>query len=307
MELAVVSPGEKNGAEGGALQVVTQVVGLLAGLATVVYATGAIVLALRLKFELLPWGNVVSQLPREFLLSVGAGQVLIPALAIGAGYGLLRLLFRRGRLARDPARLRDEGNKRREAILGYLSTFAAMLVPTAVVLGFRLRAHRGLPLHHLTRNEVVVLCLGFAVFLLFAAIVARESRAALFRIPRGVRTWSASRQAAVVAGLCAVFAIPAMIAAAACVPFTEAKACTVDGYEERGLLVGETSDRIYLGELSELHRRLAVLPLSKVEETFIGDEAWEATCEYPSDVVDTPDPDEADGGDPLRGPRNSSP
>ena len=53
-------------------------------MAGLIYVTGGAVLALRLAFQNLPALGVVGQLPHGFLFSIGASQVVIPALAIGA-------------------------------------------------------------------------------------------------------------------------------------------------------------------------------------------------------------------------------
>jgi hypothetical protein len=61
----------------------------------------------------------------------------------------------------------------------------------------------------------------------------------------------------------------------------EAKICTTDDFTERGSLVGQAGDRIYLGEETALKdRRLAFFPLSQVEEVFIGHFASTATCDF---------------------------
>jgi hypothetical protein len=114
--------------------VVTQIAGLFAALAAVIYATGAVVLALRLAFVQLPWGNVVSQLPREFVLSIGTGQVLLPSLAVGALYGLYRLVRDDRKMAPKAYRFRDGGFRhgwrgKRVVIERYLITWVLMLVP----------------------------------------------------------------------------------------------------------------------------------------------------------------------------------
>lgn len=102
-----------------------------------VYVVGALVLGLRLALQDLPWADVISQLPREFLLSVGAGQALLPALLLGALYGLYRLLRKKPSLPKGetgrpphlpmrPPRWRDGGAERHEAVYGYVVAFLGM-------------------------------------------------------------------------------------------------------------------------------------------------------------------------------------
>ena len=71
---------------------ITKIAGLFGALATIVYVTGGIVLALRLNASGVDPTAVIGQLPREFLLTIGVGQVLLPALLFGAGFVAYRLL-----------------------------------------------------------------------------------------------------------------------------------------------------------------------------------------------------------------------
>src|SRR3954452_23147874 len=75
-----------------AIQYVRGVVGLFAGIAALIYVAGGIVLGLRLVFLGLPTLGVVGQLPHEFLFSVGATQVVAPALILGIIVGLAQLM-----------------------------------------------------------------------------------------------------------------------------------------------------------------------------------------------------------------------
>jgi hypothetical protein len=263
----------------GLLEVATQIAGLFAAVGAVIYATGAIVLSLRLAFEELPWGNVVSQLPREFVLSIGTGQVLLPSLAIGALYGLFRLLRDDRRTAPKAYRLRDGGFRhgwrgKGVVVVRYLITWVLMLVPLALVL--------------IARGDVspsdLHVGLGFAIagVVVLAAMAAQEGRAIVIRRNGTVKRWNGIGAALTLAGVYAAAALPAMVLAAAAVPLTEAKLCTTDNYEEHGTLVGETSDRVYIGERSPRpdHHRIAVVPMAKLEELFIGTDAKEATCEF---------------------------
>jgi hypothetical protein len=279
-------PVEQNGPAkpgGDWLQTATQVAGLFAGLVAIVYVAGAVVLGLRLAFQDLPWGNVLSQLPRELLLSVGAGQVLLPALLLGALYGLYRLLReRRPRLPSAP-RWRDKGKDSRKAARGYVGMLALMFLPLLVTMAVRVATHGD----HVRGRPILV---GFAV-LLPAAVAVRESRSVLIRRQKkrlkeqpdaealATSWWNSLRAAATMAGIYAVATIPVAMVAAGSVPFSEAKVCTADRHELEGVLVGETSDRVYLGERGDKPRRLVVLPLPKVEEMFIGEDVDDSECE----------------------------
>jgi hypothetical protein len=124
--------------------------------------------------------------------------------------------------------------------------------------------------------------IAIVVVVVLAAMAAQEGRAIVVRRNGSAKQWNSTRAALTLAGVYAAAALPAMVLAAAAVPLTEAKVCTTDNYEEHGTLVGETTDRIYLGERSWRpdHHRIAEVPMAKLEELFIGSDAKEATCEF---------------------------
>jgi hypothetical protein len=72
-----------------------EVTGAFAGLAALVYLTGALALQLRLGVGGLPSSVAVPQLPREFLIGVG---LLVVAPAIGLGFVVAWILRRRSTL-----------------------------------------------------------------------------------------------------------------------------------------------------------------------------------------------------------------
>lgn len=78
------------GNDTGPLSGLQVIVGLFTGLAALIYFTGGAALGLRLQWAGLP-ALPVGQLPREFLFSLGAAQVVLPALAVGLVVGLLEL------------------------------------------------------------------------------------------------------------------------------------------------------------------------------------------------------------------------
>ena len=86
--LDVTSPSDEQ--SGGTLAVFKDVFGLFAGAAVLVYVLGGAVLFARLSFAHLPAEAVFGQLPREFLITVGVGQVLVPGLIVAALYAIAR-------------------------------------------------------------------------------------------------------------------------------------------------------------------------------------------------------------------------
>jgi len=258
----------------GVLQTVTQVAGLFAGLATIVYLTGAVVLALRLMFAHLPWGDVVSQLPREFILSTGAGQVLLPSLLVGALYGLFRILRDNRSKAPVVSRWRSGWGKRWEVVSSYLLTSFVMMIPLETILILR-HASSGY------KPQLERILAGY-VLLLLAAVACHEVRAVAARHYKKRKRWNSLKAAAVMAGIYSTAAIIPMMVAASGIGFTSAKVCKVGGGERSGVLVGESADHVYLGEneSGQGRHRIAVYPLTKVEELFIGDGASAISCEF---------------------------
>jgi hypothetical protein len=249
---------------------------LLAGVAAVVYVTGAIVLSLRLEFEHLPWTNVVSQLPRELVISIGAGQVLLPALLVGALYGLYRVICEGPTEPPKVHRLRDGFLP---ALPAYAVTLLALVVPVGAVLLLRkifghFDPHTG---------RIIGLCLG--VLLAAPIAVAVQEIRALVIDRRSMAKWSNFRVGATMAGFYSAMAIPAIVAAAAAIPLSEAKVCTTANYAVEGTLVGEASDRVYVGEQGLTPRRIVVFPLSKVGKMFIGEKAATESCAVPTAPV----------------------
>jgi hypothetical protein len=109
--------------------------GLLAGTAAVIYVTGGVVLALRLAFEGLPSLDVVSELPREFLFSIGATQVVAPAALVGATLGLIELGQSDNRLEFSHLRWSQVAHCRRlrNAYLLFWSSMPVVLLTPAIV------------------------------------------------------------------------------------------------------------------------------------------------------------------------------
>ena len=260
--------------EKGLLQTITELAGLLAAVAAIIYGAGALALSLRLAFEHLPWSNIVSGLPREFVISTGAGQVVLPAVAVGALYGLFRGLA--GSEVRPPVipRLREGSSVR--MLPRYLLTMVLLLLPLLFV-----EAVRGTSM---AEGLDLWLATGIGVLLAFLAIAVQEGRAAVAgRFPSS-RTWNSVRAAATLAGIYAAAAMPAMMLAAAATPLTSAKICMTGGGEATGKLVGESGDRVYLGEEAsnpekEENRRIVVIPMAKIDQLFVGPHPTGARCE----------------------------
>jgi hypothetical protein len=274
----------------GVLQTVTELAGLFAAAAALVYFTGAVVLSLRLAIEDIPWTNVVPQLPREFVVSTGVGQVLLPSLLVGGLYGLYRLILPGQPKAPEVYRLRDNWKAKGIVLVQYGMISVLILVPLFFVIAVRDGTSVG--------DLGWVLTPGIVIVSVLAAMAAQEGRAIVIEHFKDDRHWNSVKAGASVAGVYAAAAIPAMMLAAAAIPLSGAKICTTESYAEKGLLVGESSDRIYLGQGSseEGHSqrmRIAVLPFSKIEELFIGPEARKVHCEFSGEKTSAPKPPSA--------------
>jgi hypothetical protein len=263
-----------------ALQLAAQAFALFAGITSIVYVAGSLVLALRLAFSHVPWEPVLGQLPREFVVSTGAGQILLPALAVAAIYLTFRLL--RGSAANAPnAKRWKESNALERVRIVALTALVAVMLLAPGVLFVNLRDRELLlDAKIVGLSEYVWLpAIGFLVIFVTTGLF-RELRALVARRYSG--RWNISvAPAAAMSGIYALAVVPALVAFWAAWPLTDAKVCATKGFEKSGLLVGQTSDRVYLGEHRPFHRRLAVIPLSQVEQLFIGPVAGDAVCNVP--------------------------
>jgi hypothetical protein len=245
----------------GALAALKDVAGLLAGVTLVTYMLGGAVLAARLAFENLPPEAVFGQIPREFLITIGVSQVLVPALLFAAGHAAGRaLIFRSNR-----------GQLKWIVVSGVLwwAAFIGLAVGVASWNGPR---RDGPAPFNDNLGFWIVAAVVLAVFV-GAAVVVRV------RYADGALRW---RSGPVWLTLTIAYGVVAMVEAAtvtATFPLLDAKACTVAGNAERGDLVGQTSDHIFLGEPTNRRRRIAMLRATAVDELFVGPDAPKAACD----------------------------
>jgi hypothetical protein len=320
-----------------ALDYVRGVVGLFTGIAAVVYVAGGIVLGLRLVFLGLPPLGVVGQLPHEFLFSVGATQVVGPALILGIIAGLLQLMQDPddvlGRSHYEWGEAKWHSKLRRSFVLFYVAAPLVLLAPGVVVA--IVRADH---IPHWVRLLGVLSVLAAAVVVMWV-VAARKARgdgerdresnpskatrgewfavgaAGLVSVTPGVwvvlahehsarffgvvaawvitllfvllvpylrgaiREWYAKKRpgvAAPVALSClasALLFVPAFVALAAALPFPQATVCAKKpkGYSAAGRYVGETKERVYLGD--DTNGRIVAVPMTEVSRVFVGKSA----------------------------------
>jgi hypothetical protein len=244
-----------------------QIFGLVAGVVGLVYAVGGGALALRLYLEDLPSLTVVGQLPRAYLISIGLTQIVLPGLAVAALYAAGRLLV--GSAAPRPERLAGPWPRRSWTELVAVS---APLALVATVLG----ASPAITRDGLSGKVVWLLALGFVVNLI-VMLVALRLRAAV--AARHASTWNALRATTWMTLIVLLAVLPACILFAGTFRLLDAKVCMAT-HSESGVLIGETGDRVYIGESAESKgpRRVVSVPLSQVRELFIGGRAATKNC-----------------------------
>lgn len=323
---------------GRSLEYIRGLVGLFAGIAALIYVTGGAVLALRLAFLGLPTLGVVGQLPQQFLFSVGATQVVAPALVLGIVVGLAQLMqdpdevLKRSHHAWEDAKSRDA--LRKAFVFFYVAAPLVLLAPGAAVAILRndripgrstllivlgvivaaalaswvLAAHKAKAVQRrgydrkreqteLTRSEWGAIFVAGAVSFIPGVWAFAEQRS--FRYFGLALAWLIAllfvllvpylrgrirkRHAAdpkhvpvAVALSClasALLAIPGLVALAAALPLPQAAVCTKEpeSYRAAGRYVGETKDRVYLGD--ERTGRIISIPSGDVIRVVVGKSA----------------------------------
>jgi hypothetical protein len=218
--------------------------GLLAGVVAFVYAAGAAGLAIQLYLARLPSRAVVAQLPRELVISVGLAHIVLPTLAVAAVYAAIRAL--RGTAA-PPRHLVDEwkdGTPSRERLRSgsvlCAAAWAGLVTALGVVVADEVR--------WLSSGLFVLPGVAFALTGL-VALVALKLRATLAQsYPDPIR-WNTLRPTILMTLVVALAALPAAIVFAGTYPLFDAKVCLTGTADPvTGSLIGETSDRVYIGE-----------------------------------------------------------
>ncbi len=245
--------------------------GLFAGIAAAVYILGGAVLSMRLSFENLPGEAAFGQLPRDFLLTIGMAQVLLPAVIVAGLHAAYRVLVRP------------------RSMSGLAGTVAGSVLWLAL-LGVAL-AIRGNRNGRLSLDGNTAFWVGACVALVIAVAIAAAVR---WRYSKGDLRWRGGPDWLT---LTFVYGAAAMIAAtfvAATFPLLEARAC-MERFAENGDLVGQSNDRIFLGENTPYDRRIASLPAGSVQELFIGPRAGEAECDFEDSSGESGDESPAQG------------
>jgi len=255
------------------------VIALLAGSVALLYVAGGGALTLRLFLNDLPSLNVVAQLPRETLISVALTQIVLPVVAAGSVYALFRLLL--GGTAPPPRTLIGEWHERSWRSWSARFAAGAALALVTTLLGASPAFARG-P-HSSTVLWVLTIVFVLNVVVMMVALRLRAEVAA-----RAEGRWNTLSSGGSMTLIVALAAVPTCFLFAGTFWLLNAKVCTRNQPARVGLLIGETSDRIYLGEMSE-HRwhqsdtaedplRVVSIPRSEIEELSIASEPDPSPC-----------------------------
>jgi hypothetical protein len=251
-----------------------QLVGLAAGLVALLYAAGGGVLALRLYLAHLPSRTIAAQLPRDLLISVGLGQIVLPILAVAGLYATWRML--RGSVA-PPTRLVRQWKERSPR--DWSELVAGSALPALVVAGVL-----GLAKHDVRggwKGLAWLLPLTFVLTVL-VFLVGLNLRARLVdSYGESASSWSAVRPVVRMTLVVALVFLPiCVLFAGVFYTLLDAKVCMTSGSDAKGVLIGETSDRTYIGQKRNAAGPLLVfsVPRSEIRQTFIGRNAGARPC-----------------------------
>ena len=267
-----MADGERDGSD--PVKTIGQLLGLAAGFLGLVYAAGGGVLALRLYLADLPSRTIVSQLPRDVLISIGLAQIVLPVFGVAVLYVIYRLLRRP---SPPPTRLVREWTERSPR--GWATLVGASAIPALVVAGTIALGADGV------RGESLWLVpLAFLVTLI-VVLLALSLRARLVaHYGDTTNLWGTRRPIVLMTLIVALAAVPiCVLIAGTLYTFLDAKVCTNQS-EVTGVLIGETSDRTYIGQTDRPRGPLLVfsVPSSEIQQTFIGGDADLRPCPAPS-------------------------
>jgi hypothetical protein len=260
------------------VRTIGQVLGLAAGLLALVYAAGGAVLALRLYLAHLPSRTIVGQLPRDLVVSFGLTQVVLPVLAVVAFYVGYRGL--RGATPRPRMLVRQWAER---SPRGWAQLVGASAVPAFVVAGLialgadSVRSGSSQLLWLDPVQKLAVLSFLVTLLVVLLALNARARLVHRYADPEGL--WSTRRPVALMTVVTGLAAVPICVfLSGAFFPLLDAKVCT-RASDVSGVLIGETSNRTYIGETGRPSPLLVFsVPSAQITQTFIGGNAGLRPC-----------------------------
>jgi hypothetical protein len=239
------------------LKQVSEALGLIAGAVGAVYLLGALVLTLRLQTNDLPTLPVVSNLPRELVISYGLTYAVVPWV-LGAALVAAYWVVRRKAPSGVPSPTAVWPDRHLGATVGL-----GLVVYTEFVVWLVLRELGGV----FTGWDAVAVGAAVVVVAMIAFVLWRTAAA------RYCGCWSGQAAVVVAAALSGLVVIPAFVEIGVRAPLAQAQLCLEGPTHLRGDLVGEAGDRVYIGENTEPHR---VVSSPKSGELYVGPEATES-------------------------------
>ncbi|HEU4393200.1 MAG TPA: hypothetical protein VFR04_06135 [Solirubrobacterales bacterium] len=257
--------GEKPG-KAGPLGVASTVVGMLAGIVAAVYLLGGAVIALRLLFDHFSLNSVVEivgQLPRETVITTALLDVIGPAAMLGLLAGLLYAAFGRPRARQGESDDLDKG-PRWLLLLVLLGILSVVFALPAIYQAWKTDGFSPLLLTSLIGIGVTYGALAVGWYALRR--VGRSGGGRLVRALLAGAIWAT------------VLLTPTVMVASA-LPFERAQVCTVGAQTpQKGLLIGEDSDRVLLELQFGNEAGVLVLPAAQVTRSEQGDISSTFAC-----------------------------
>jgi hypothetical protein len=276
---------------------VTALFGLVAGVGVLLYVLGGAVVALRLWYAGLPVWAVVSQLPREMLVTEALVDVVLPfTLATGAYLAWRVIGFTGARLQEVDGEGLDAPDPDRRFLMGYLATAMISFLLVAITKGLFEGAGGGVVL------RILGLMVGVGLLTYTLGLLSLAGRVHLQgpleesstepRNRAGTQSPIDFRRLTAIGLLFAMPLLPVFVGVASVFPLLRVKACATERrWEKSGLLVSHSTDTLYLGrDVAERGRRpIVVIPIDRIEELLIGSDV-QTIQRLPCDPVVAPEP-----------------
>jgi len=228
---------------------VTEILGVVAGSAALVYVTGGAIYLARLAFYDVPALTVVSSLPREFLISVGLLALGIPALVGACLYICL-------------ARWLYESKDR-----WFLAPWLLVAVTVCLAVVYVLIEADSSPSPQVVAGIMVVATILFAAIALLGTVINRywEKDALWHR-----------------AALYGFALVPAGLTLSAGLPLQRAAVCVAKSDSITGRFLGQSDERVWLAEVIDRPdsstARIVAIPSSATTGVFVYDAADPPAC-----------------------------
>lgn len=258
------SPMAESSTEGPVVRTLTALFGLFAGLASLIYIGGGLVVFLRLHYQGFPAPlDVASRLAREVLMSVGLSQIVAPMLLLAVLYVGYRFLRGAAPIHQIPVLYGQSGTPWRDRLVLFIvSLGAGGLLTLPGVAAWLITRPRDLPFLFILFS---VASSGFVV------LVVIHVREVLIRRHPEPASFNALRTVVIFSALWALALFPGCVIFGSAVRMQPVRVCGEgNAYNLPGYLIGETNERVYVGEQRENDRRILAIPWDGTAAVFIG-------------------------------------